>query len=269
MYTADSHIFALCAYKESPYLEECIRSLLTQTVASRCIICTSTQNEHISKLADHYDLPLYVRDGEPNIADDWNFAIDCALANCEKELVTIAHQDDIYLPRYVEALLESVNSVDDPLIFFTNYGEIRDGTKVDDNKLLNVKRAMLTPLKGSLFKRSKLIRRRILAFGSAICCPSVTFCLDNMDVPVFQKGMKSDLDWQAWERISRLAGAFLYDPEILVYHRIHEESETSSLIKDDTRVAEDLYMYEQLWPKPVARLLNRGYAAGRDSNEGN
>lgn len=269
MYTNNDHIFAVCAYRESPFLEECIKSLLAQTISSTCIICTSTPNKHISQLAARYDLPLYVRKGNSDIAEDWNFAIDCALGKYEMQLVTIAHQDDVYLPRYAEALLESVNNAEKPLIFFTNYGEIRDGANVDNNKLLNVKRSMLAPLKIPAFKNSKLVRRRILAFGSAICCPSVTLCLDNVDIPVFQKGMKGGLDWQAWERISRLDGAFLYDPEILMYHRIHEGSETSSLIRDDTRAAEDLFMYEQFWPKPIARLLNRGYAAGRDSNSSN
>lgn len=37
------HVFAVCAYKDSPYLEQCIRSLKAQTVPSHIIICTSTQ----------------------------------------------------------------------------------------------------------------------------------------------------------------------------------------------------------------------------------
>ena len=36
------HVFAVCAYKDSPYLEQCIRSLKAQTVPSHIIICTST-----------------------------------------------------------------------------------------------------------------------------------------------------------------------------------------------------------------------------------
>lgn len=268
MYTTNDHIFAVCAYKESPFLEECVRSLMVQTEQTSCIICTSTPNEHISEVADRWGLQLFARDGQPNIADDWNFAADCALGERGKPLVTIAHQDDIYLPEYAQAMLEAVDSVEKPLLFFTNYGELRNGIEVDNNQLLAVKRKLLAPFKLKAFRNSRTTRRRILAFGSAICCPSVTICTDNVDLPVFEKGMKSNLDWQAWERISREKGAFLYDPRILMYHRIHEESETSNLIKDDTRAAEDLFMYEQFWPKPIARLLNKGYAAGRESNNG-
>ena len=40
------HIFAICAYKESPYLEECILSLEKQTRKSSIIMVTSTPNHH-------------------------------------------------------------------------------------------------------------------------------------------------------------------------------------------------------------------------------
>lgn len=36
------HVFAICAYKDSPYLESCIRSLAGQRVKSPVILCTST-----------------------------------------------------------------------------------------------------------------------------------------------------------------------------------------------------------------------------------
>ena len=86
------HVFAVCAYKDSPYLEQCIRSLKAQTVPSHIIICTSTPSSYIDRLAWKYGLQVYVRQGESNIKDDWNFAYSMA----EGGLVTIAHQDDMY-----------------------------------------------------------------------------------------------------------------------------------------------------------------------------
>ena len=46
------HTFVICAYKESPYLEECIKSLKKQTLKSEIIISTSTPNDLIKKLAE-------------------------------------------------------------------------------------------------------------------------------------------------------------------------------------------------------------------------
>ena len=72
--------------------------------------------------------------------------------------------------------------------------------------------------------------------------------------------MKGGLDWDAWERLSRISGAFCYESQVLMYHRIHEDSETSHIIADDTRTNEDLAMLERFWPKPVAKLINRFYS---------
>ena len=164
MYSPTDHTFALCAYGESPFLGECIESLLTQTVRSNILVSTSTPNEHIASTAKKYGVELYINEGKPGIAHDWN----CAVTHCSTPLVTIAHQDDVYEPRYAETMLGRVNSADKPLIFFTGYGELRAEGKVTDNKLLNVKKTLLRPLESGRHASSKLVRRRCLSLGSPI-----------------------------------------------------------------------------------------------------
>ena len=88
----DKHNFVICAYQESPYLEECIRSLTKQTIQSPIRMVTSTPCEYIKTMAEKYKIPLYVNEGEGGIAQDWNFA----MSQCNAKYVTIAHQDDIY-----------------------------------------------------------------------------------------------------------------------------------------------------------------------------
>lgn len=46
-----NHTFAILAYKESQYLEECIKSVMKQKDNSKVVIMTQTPNEFISKLA--------------------------------------------------------------------------------------------------------------------------------------------------------------------------------------------------------------------------
>ena len=127
-YTASNHTWALCAYKESAFLEECIKSLLAQTVKSKIIIATSTPNGHIEALAQKYKMPLYINDGVTGIGGDWNFAY----GKCDTHLVTIAHQDDIYEPDYLKEMLEFMNKAHDPIIYFSGYAELREGKKVYD-----------------------------------------------------------------------------------------------------------------------------------------
>lgn len=264
MFKPTDHTFVVCAYGESPYLEACVQSLLNQTMRTNVVVSTSTPNSYISEIAGRYGLNLFINDGVPSISHDWN----CALGHCSTPLVTIAHQDDVYLPEYAANVLGALSEEEHPLICFTDYGELRGERIADDSKLLNVKRMMLTPLKACKARTSRFIRRRILSFGSAICCPSVTYCLPNLPTPTFLGDMKCDLDWEAWERFSKLEGSFVYVPKILMRHRIHEGSETTALIEDDTRGREDLEMLKRFWPSSIARAINRFYARSQDSNAG-
>lgn len=254
--------FVICAYKESPYLEECIQSLKNQKIQVKIILVTSTPNKHIESLVQKYQLEYYINMGKSGIAEDWNFG----LSKADKRIVTIAHQDDIYESTFTLKVLENINKHNKTLITFTNYGEIRNGKCIDKNKLLCTKRIMLFPLKSSYLQNVIFIRRRILSFGSAICCPSVTFVKENLPKKIFSSGYRSNVDWQAWEMISRLRGAFVYCNEILMYHRIHEASATTEIIADNDRTKEDFAMFCKFWPKWIAGIIERFYRKSEDSN---
>ena len=60
MFTNKDHTFVICAYKESPFLEECINSLLNQTIKSNIIIETSTPNNYIDTYADRYGIKVFI-----------------------------------------------------------------------------------------------------------------------------------------------------------------------------------------------------------------
>ena len=256
------HTFAVCAFRESPYLEDCIHSVLNQTVKSNVCIVTSTPNQYIASLAEKYGLSVIVNSGEKGIAADWNYAVSCA----ETHLVTIAHQDDIYCKEFTERVLNAISRCKRPLIAFTDYYELREDSIVRSNKLLRVKRLLLMLLRIPVLWKSCFIRRRILSMGSAICCPSVTLVKKNLDMPVFENNMKSNIDWQAWEKISKQKGEFVYISKPVMMHRIHQSSTTSELIKENGRKAEDLFMYQKFWPKWMAVLLELLYQRSEKSN---
>ena len=168
-----------------------------------------------------------------------------------------------YSIRAVRKLEESKH----PLIYFSDYCEIRNGEKVRNNGLLKTKRMLLSPLKIKRCQKSRFLRRRILSLGNGICCPSVTFAKENLPNPVFRVHFRSNEDWEAWERLSRLKGDFLYDSTIQMGHRIHEESETSVIIGDNARSKEDYEMFCKFWPKCIAKFLSNFYAKSEKSNK--
>ena len=125
---------------------------------------------------------------------------------------------------------------------------------------------MLFPLRSRFFWNNRFIRRRILSLGSPICCPSVTFVKKNCPEVVFQHGYRASEDWQAWEMLSRRKGAFVFCEDILMYHRIHEESETSKILGDNARIKEDFEMFQKFWPTPIAKILTKLYGTSEKSN---
>src|SRR5574344_1953891 len=156
------HTFVVLAYKESQYLEECIKSVLNQSLKTNVVIATSTPNKYIKSLAEKYNLKILINKESKGIAYDFNFAVNCA----KTKLVTIAHQDDIYERTYAEEILKTYKNHLKSSIIFTDYFEIKDEKREYKNRNLMIKRFLLFSLKLGKFKH---FRRNALRFGNAIC----------------------------------------------------------------------------------------------------
>lgn len=257
----ENHTFVVCAYKESPYLEECIKSVLNQTVKSNIIMSTSTPNEYIENLAKKYNLQLFVNTGKSGIGQDWNFGI----SNTKTDYVTVAHQDDIYKENYLEEIIKYLNKGKDFVIAFSDYREIKNNKEIDLTTNLKLKKILLSPLK--IFPKSTFIKRRVLSLGCSICCPSVTINTKIAGKQPYKTDLKCDLDWDTWYQMTKLKGNFLYISKELMDHRIHEDSETSNLIENNIRLEEDLIMFSKFWPKSIAKFLMKIYSKAIDTNE--
>lgn len=258
------HEFVICAYKESKYLEECILSLKNQSEKSNIKLATSTPNKYIEDLCDKYNIRMYVNKGEKGIAGDWNFAYSCSDAN----YVTIAHQDDVYKENYWEIIKEYFARYPHALIAFSDYSELIRGTFKDDGFNLKLKRILLRKLRNPSKAYKEKNKRSALKFGNAICCPAVTYsrrALENYE-PLFKTRFRSNVDWETWERISKAKGEFLYCNQILMAHRIHDESETSAVIGDNLRGKEDYEMFLKFWNKPIAKTLTKIYSLSEIEN---
>ncbi len=261
-YSAEDHTFMICAYQENPYLENCILSIMNQTVLGDVKISTSTPNEYIKDLTKKYGLPLVINPGKGDIVGNLNFAYSQA----HTSLVTLCHQDDYYDSRYLERILSAANRGKKPIIIYTDYYEDRNGEKVGENRLLNVKRLLNFPLKFQSFQRNKWIRRRVLSVGNPICCPSVAFHKPMIPDSLFSEKYSNSFDWEAWARMTVLDGEFIYCPDQLVGHRIWNGSVTSKTIENNLRKKEDYEILCRFWPAPVARLLAKFYGAAEKSN---
>lgn len=256
------HTFVVLAYKESPYLEECLKSVSNQKYKSKVVIATTTDNDYIRNLAKKYNIDVVVGK-HTNIGGDFDFAIHTG----KTELVTVAHQDDIYDFDYSKRMVDLYLKYPDTNILFSDYYEIRNGKKVVSNTNLKIKRGLLFPLRGHKISKLRFIKRWAVRFGNGICCPAVTFVTKNCPKEIFTSDYQCNVDWFAWEKLSRLKGRFIYDKKILMGHRISLESTTTDIIKNGIRTKEDYSIYCKFWPKGIARLFAGIYKNSEKSNQ--
>ena len=255
-----SHTFVVCAYKDSDYLEALLDSLFAQTVRSRILLSTSTPTDSIYNAAEKYGLEVCVNPTAGGIGSDWSFALSLA----ETDYATLAHQDDVYEPEYTEKILAAYGAAKNPVLVYTNYYEIRPEGRVSNNRLLKVKSLMNAPI--GLFPKSRFVRNRVLSMGCPVSCPSVAYNKKRFPGFSFIYDMKTNLDWEAWFRLAKEPGEFIYINDRLIGHRIHEGSETTSGIGSGARSAEDLEMFRRYWPDGIARFIHRFYEKGLKSN---
>ncbi len=258
------HVFAICAYGESPYLEACIRSLKMQTVPADIILCTSTPNQHIEELAEKYRIPLFVREGKSNIRDDWEFACKTA----DARLVTIAHQDDMYHRRYKETLLKYARRYPDMALFTTDYVLVKGHELARRDKVHLVKKLLRLPLRFPFLNHLKAVKKAALVWGNPICCPSCTYNKELTGDPLFESSLQYALDWDTLIRLADQSGRFICIEWPLFYYRIHESNATKACMKDERRSREETEMFSRFWPGPVVKGIMHFYRRAYKAYEG-
>lgn len=257
------HTFAVCAYKDSPYLEECLRSVTSQTVKSEVICCTSTPSSYIRELTARYQVPLYVRDGASNIREDWMFAYGKA----QGRFVTIAHQDDRYRSDYAEKLLKAWKKYPDLLLFASDYLTIRMTEKEGEMKAIPesfnmvwlVKKILRLPLRFHFLTDRTWIKRSSVWFGNSICCPSCTYNKEQIGDDMFHSEYDFALDWDNLYELAGKKGRFICSEKPLIAYRVHAAATTKACIEDNRRPEDEMAMFRKMWPDWMVKILMHFY----------
>lgn len=256
-------MFVICAYKEVHYLENCVKSLLNQTIKCNIIISTSTPNDYIRAVANRYGITLRINPEQKGNFSDFCFAY----AQADTKYVTLCHQDDEYLPNFAETMLRYLEEEKRPIIAFSNYYDLKNNEIIKNSSLLRTKRKMNYLLNVKLFRSSKFVRNRILSLGNSICAPTVTYNKEIVEKPVEDCPLPTCHDWYSWIELAKLKGAFVYVKEPLILRRIHSESTMTEVIANHDKAYSDYEIYRKFWPKPIAKLLLKVYSKSEKSNK--
>jgi len=255
-----NHTYAVCAYHESPYLEECIRSLIRQNIRTNIIMTTSTPCRHITSVSEKYGIPLYIREGKSDIRDDWNFAYDQA----KTDWVTIAHQDDVYDKNYVKVFLNTILLYEEPIAFLSDYIPIKNGHIGPRDINSKIRRILRKPLKHPWLAKTQFWKRAVLSFGNSICAPAVTYHKSVLGSSYFTSDLKFDIDWDTFLKLAGEKGSIAYAEEPLTFYRIHGEATSMEFIKSHNRELEDALMFQKFWPEWIVNGIMHFYKKAYD-----
>jgi glycosyltransferase involved in cell wall biosynthesis len=259
------HTFAIPVYRAAPNLAALIESLRAQNgVRSEILLTSSTPSDELDAIARRYSVPLHINQQRLGIAADWNFALGAV----KTEMVTLAHQDDLFAPDYSVRLAAALQRHPGATIAFCDYSEHTPIGARPTNLNLRIKRSLRRLAFGTRECITESRRKiRLLALGNPICCPSVMFNRGALLNFRFPTGLQTNLDWMAWLELARKPGGFVYVDERLVSKGIHAASETTATIANRTRAREDRAILDTLWPRPVAAALASLYKFGYRANQ--
>lgn len=252
------HTFVVLAYRDSPFLEECVSSLQAQSTPSSVIVTTSTPSIYIDDVARRCGVEVKVNPDGKGITSDWNFGLRAATTR----FVTLAHQDDIYRADFLERSLRLFERHPDGALSFTGYEEINDDGSPRQSKITVAKDIIKWGSIGRRERVSGLASRLFLGFGNPVPCSSVTFDREKLPWFQFSDQFSCNLDWEAWWRLRQEGRLFLHDHAPTVRRRYNELTETSNAKRDGRRRREDVAMFRAIWPAGFSDAIALLYMAG-------
>jgi hypothetical protein len=258
------HTFAIPVYRTAPNLAALVGSLRAQRgTPSEIILTSSTPSAELREFAARARLPLSINSRRLGIAADWNFALSAA----RTPLVTLAHQDDLFAPHYVERLRQALERHAGAVIAFSDYTEHTAAGPRPRNMNLRIKWLLRwRAFRGRECLTEPRDKLRLLSLGNPICCPSVMLARPALGEFCFPEGLQTNLDWMAWLQLARRPGGFVYVTEPLVSKGVHAGSETTATIASRAREREDALMFHEMWSRPVAAAIMGIYRLGYRAN---
>lgn len=215
-------------YNRPHYLIRMLDSIQVQTYKDFCVVIYdngSTDNTaDVIKpylIDERFSYHKEIR----NNPDIFNIIIK----NCQTEYLLIVHDDDIMLPKMIEAEIKILESNKNISLVSTNINYIDTKDKLLQPNILG----RMTGNRDYIIKSRKFIEHYIKD-ENLIACPTVMFRMsvirENNILFEFKKAGKS-CDTYMWLELNQLPYNFYYINEVLYDYRIHEQQDSNNLLE--------------------------------------
>ncbi|MBX3464825.1 MAG: glycosyltransferase [Planctomycetes bacterium] len=244
--------FAIPCRDAGPHLRPLLQSLLAQTVQDFALLLVDDASRDGSvdlARAVAGDRVVVHRNAAPlGIGGNWNRCVELVAT----PFFCLAHQDDVYEPRYLERMLAALAARPDAGIAHCR------ATSVDE-----AGRPLASPaerFKEHFWRRAPGADRAAhyarLWRGNFVCCPSVCYRTDAVrEVGGFRTDLRFALDWEYWFRLLRHGHGIADVDETLLHYRRHDATASRAATADQSRFAEELRVLAAAGPSGVAAGL--------------
>ena len=248
--------FAIPCYNAGPHLETLLRSLAAQSCCDFALLLVDDASDDDSlvraeswaKTQAQATSPLLrvVRNERRlGIGGNWNRCIELS----ESEFVCLAHQDDVYGPRYLERMLAALDEDPDAMAAHCRVTAIDAAGRAADSDVERYKqRFWAAP------PRSAKEQFRSLFEGNFVNCPTILWRRESLNGAPFSTHMRYALDWAfVLERTGEGARIVHVDEELVSYRR-HDGAASRAAVKSYDRYREE--------HEVLARAKERGVELG-------
>lgn len=243
--------FAIPCRNAGVHLRPLLQSLLAQTERDVALLlvddASSDGSARLAREVAGDRITVHENAQALGIGGNWNRCV---------ELVTtpffcLAHQDDVYEPRYLERMLAALRARPD-----AGFAHCR-AVAVDASGV-----AFASPaerFKDHFWQHApgedRAAHYARLWRGNFVCCPSVLYRTDAVRaVGTFRAELRFALDWDYWFRTLRAGRGIVDVDELLLHYRRHEDAASTVATADRSRFAEELQV--------LAEARTTGVAAG-------
>ena len=114
---------AMCTYNGARFIEEQLRSIITQTMpVGEIVVCddrsTDNTTEIIQTIAQETNIPIHIHINEPSLGCVRNF--EKAIRLCQGDIIFLSDQDDIWKKNKVEVVCEYFNNHSNKTVLISN-----------------------------------------------------------------------------------------------------------------------------------------------------
>ena len=242
---------AIAIYNGARFLSETIRSLLAQSMRDFRLICVDDHSTDdsvaIARSFGDERLSITVAERHGSLPENWNRAVQAS----NSDYFVVAHQDDVYEPRFLERMLQVIET--HPRAFAAHCR----ATTIDENGNVIAHPAAL--FKDRFWPRDGLLEREpaeelaVLRRGNYVIAPSVIYRREaTARIGLFDTHYRFVTDWEYSLRGLRAGYQLIGVPEALVCFRRHEETATRDSERTLLRYEEELELLSSLPPAPRA-----------------